>query len=134
MSEFSRDLFRGVINPHFASNMTTSFEFLGQHPGVNTEHTPFFVEGGDQRLSKQPLYYLTDSILESVQQSVGNLTTYWSHKNTFAEGSCNGVGLHPLREKYIPNSGEPVLHESPDLWQFCKTIGKGNHNMLQDDL
>ncbi len=134
MSEFSRDLFRGVINPHFASNMTTSFEFLGQHPGVNTEHTPFFVEGGDQRLPKQPLYYLSDSILESVQQSVGNLTTYWSHKNTFADGSCNGIGQDPVRAIYSPRSGDPiVLHEIPDLWQFCRTIGKGNHNNISNE-
>jgi hypothetical protein len=121
VSRVSRDLFEG-INPHFASNLTTSFESLGQHPGVNTEHTPFFVEGGDQDFPKQSLYYLTDSILETVQQSVGNFTTYWSHKNTFAEGSCNSVGLHPLRAKYSPNSGEPVLHESPDLWVLYSIV------------
>jgi hypothetical protein len=86
VSRFSRDLFEGLILHHFASHTTTSFGTLGQHPGVNTEHSPFFVEGGDQRLPKQPLYYLTNSILESVQQSVGNLTTYWSHKNTLVLG------------------------------------------------
>ncbi len=110
--------------------MTIYLALSGQHPGVNTEHTPSFVGGGDQTLPKQPLYYLSDSILDSVQHSVGNLTTYWSH-NTIADGSCKSIGKDPVSAKYSSRSGDPnVLHEIPDLWQFCKTIGKGNHNNI----
>jgi hypothetical protein len=38
------------------------------------------------------------------------LHTHWLHTTHI----CS-VGQHPLRAKHSPNSGEPVLHENPDL-------------------
>jgi hypothetical protein len=63
--------------------LTTSLE-SGQHPGVNNKHTPFFVGIGYQDFPKQPLYYLTDSILKTVQQSVGNFIHIGCIQHTFA--------------------------------------------------
>jgi hypothetical protein len=88
--------------------LTTSFQKSGQHPGVNNEHSPFFGGMGDQDLSKQPLYYLTNSTLELGNNPLEN-QAHWLHTKI-----CN-VGLHPLRAKHSPSSGEPVLHEIPDL-------------------
>jgi hypothetical protein len=87
--------------------LTVPFETSGQHPGVNNEHSPFFGGMGDQDFSKQPLYYLTGSILELGNNPLEN-QTHWLHKNI-----CNVSD--PLRAKHSPNSGEPVLHEIPDL-------------------
>jgi hypothetical protein len=66
--------------------------------------------------------------LESVESLVGHLTTQWSHGTTFAEGSCIRGDVRPPvgAECYLRDV--PVPHEISDMWQFCRTIGKGNHN------
>jgi hypothetical protein len=127
-----QDLYTGVINPNFASLQTISSQLLGQHPGVNTEHSPSFVGGGDQRStrSKPTFCYLSNLILEAIQKSVGHLTTSWSHKNTLAEGSCNGIDgtIYSVGAECNRKHDVNVPHEIPDMWQFCRTIGKGNHD------
>jgi hypothetical protein len=62
------------------------------------------------------LYNLSDSILDSVQQPVGHLTTYWSHKNTIADDSCNGIEQDPVKAIYSLTGDPIVLHENPDMW------------------
>jgi hypothetical protein len=66
------------------TDLTVTFETSGQHPGVNNKHTPFLLEWGTKMDSKQPLNFLTDSTLETVQQSVGNIIYIGCKQHTFA--------------------------------------------------
>jgi hypothetical protein len=65
--------------------------------------------------------------LESVENLIGNLPTQWSHGTTFAEGSrISGYEIPHVGAECYPRS-VPVPSQIPDMWQFCRTIGKGNH-------
>jgi hypothetical protein len=125
------DLYTGVINPNFASLQTISSKLVGQHPGVYKEHSPSFVGGGGQRStrSKPTLCYLSNLTLKVVQKSVGHLKTSWSHENTLTEGSCQGIdGTNSSFGSERNRNDVNVTQVIPDMWQFCRTIGQGNHD------
>jgi hypothetical protein len=59
---------------------------------------------------------------------VAHLTTSWSQCYTLAEGFCKSIDKKSSVGAECNRNDVNVPHEIPDMWQFCRTIGKGNHN------
>jgi hypothetical protein len=130
-----KKLEKGLINPiEHISDLTKV-----QYPGMIKEQKfPSFVGGEEQRSTSfnhggdgtpDILPCSISSVtLETVENLIGHLTTQWSHGTINADGSCISFDeIHPVGSECYPGC-VTVPSQIPDMWQFCRIVGKGNHN------
>jgi hypothetical protein len=130
-----KKLDKGLINPiQQISDLTRV-----QYPGVIKEQNPpSFIGGEDQRSTSfnhggdgTPIILpcrISSVTLETVENLVGHLTTQWSYGTTSQDGTPVSLDEnYPVGSERYPGY-VTVPSRIPDMWQFCRTVGKRSHN------